>query len=202
MLIDLTQTICDSQPIFPGDNRTILNQSQAINSDGYNNHDLSTSMHSGTHIDIPLHFTNDARSMDDWPLERFIGRGYIIDYSTASSQSAVFNQNIPYDSIVVLHTGWSARYLSHDYFDAYPVLDLAIADLLIQRRVKMLAIDAPSPDKYPFDIHRALLENNILIAENLCHTEALLELESFEIIALPLKIRAAGSIARIIARSY
>jgi len=64
----------------------------------------------------------------------------------------------------------------------------------------MVGLDMPSPDKYPFEVHKLLFAKNILIAENLTNVEQLLHVESFEVIALPLYIKADSSIARIIAR--
>jgi kynurenine formamidase len=66
----------------------------------------------------------------------------------------------------------------------------------------MLGLDTPTPDQSPFLIHKILLGNEILIIENLTHTEELLEFPNFEIIALPLKIDADGSPARVIAKLY
>lgn len=65
----------------------------------------------------------------------------------------------------------------------------------------MVCLDMPSPDKYPFDVHKYLFGHGIFIAENLTNTDRLLSLTAFEMIALPLLIRADSSPARIIARS-
>ena len=64
----------------------------------------------------------------------------------------------------------------------------------------MVCIDSPSPDRRPFEIHKLLLENNVLIAENLTNLDKLMSANNFEVIALPLKIHADSSPARIIAR--
>lgn len=73
--------------------------------------------------------------------------------------------------------------------------------MLVRKRVKMIGLDTPSPDKIPFEIHKYLFQNNILIIENLTNLEKLIDGENFEVIALPLKIRADSSIARVIART-
>lgn len=51
--IDLTRIIEDGMAVYPGDDETILRQSRQLDKDGYNNHRLEISMHSGTHIDGP-----------------------------------------------------------------------------------------------------------------------------------------------------
>jgi kynurenine formamidase len=83
---------------------------------------------------------------------------------------------------------------------AYPVLTVAFTELLVMKQVKMIGLDTPSPDKYPFEIHKCLFQYKILITENLTNVEQLLNVKSFEIIALPLHIRADSSVARVIAR--
>jgi kynurenine formamidase len=77
-----------------------------------------------------------------------------------------------------------------------------LAQLFVERHVKMVCMDSPSPDRHPYEIHKLLLENNILIAENLTHIEKLLTVRRFEIIALPLNILADSSPARVVARTF
>jgi kynurenine formamidase len=89
---------------------------------------------------------------------------------------------------------------SKEYFKDYPTVSRELAQLFVKRRVKMVCIDSPSPDRHPFEIHKLLLENNVLIAENLININKLLLIKNFEVIALPLKIHADSSPARIIAR--
>ncbi|MFC3748626.1 hypothetical protein [Paenibacillus sp. GCM10012306] len=58
----------------------------------------------------------------------------------------------------------------------------------------------PSPDRFPFEIHKYLLSNDVLILENLTNVDALLGKEKFEVMALPLRIRSDSAISRVIAR--
>lgn len=77
---------------------------------------------------------------------------------------------------------------------------ILLARFLLSRKVKMLGMDLPSPDEYPFPVHKLLLENNVYILENLTNLDKLLNLSAFEVIAFPLKMRADSSIARVVAR--
>ncbi|WP_307585910.1 cyclase family protein [Paenibacillus wynnii] len=86
------------------------------------------------------------------------------------------------------------------YFKNHPVITLAFAELLVRKRVKMICLETPSPDQYPFEVHKYLFKNKILVTENLTNVEQLLNVDSFEVIALPLHIRADSSVARVIAR--
>jgi kynurenine formamidase len=71
---------------------------------------------------------------------------------------------------------------------------------MVERKIKILGMDTPSPDKPPFSVHKLLLKSKIFILENLTNMEELLEAKKFEVIALPLKIKADSSISRVVAR--
>ena len=48
--------------------------------------------------------------------------------------------------------------------------------------------------------HKLLFDNGIYIIENLMNLDKLLGIKKFEVIALPLKIKADSSIARVVAK--
>jgi kynurenine formamidase len=202
ILIDLTLTIEDNMPVFPGDMPTSLIQTHDLNIDGYNDHRLETGMHAGTHIDGPMHLTNSKASIGDLAPESFIGPGCLLDVRNKPiiRMEPGYEESIKRDSIVLLYTGRDTLFGRAEYFHDYPVVDKDLCEFLIKKGIKMLGMDTPSPDKHPYPIHKSLLENNIYILENLTHLESLLEYKNFEIIALPLKIKANGSPARVIAR--
>lgn len=202
MIIDLTHTIQDGLPVFPGDEETVLQHSKVFQKDHYNNHQLSINMHAGTHIDGPMHLTDSNVYLNEIPLETFIGDGCLVDVSGQSEiiYKREYEQLIKPNQIVILYTGHSKHFGQSKYFTDYPVLTLEFAELLARKQVKMIGLDTPSPDRYPFEIHKYLFNNKINIAENLTNVEQLLDKKSFEIIALPLCIKADSSIARVIAR--
>jgi hypothetical protein len=64
----------------------------------------------------------------------------------------------------------------------------------------MLGMDTPSPDRAPYQVHQSLLSAGIYIIENLTNLNKLTGEKYFEIISLPLKIKANSSPARVLAR--
>lgn len=202
MIIDLTHIIEDGLSVYPGDTETVLQHSKHLQKDYFNNHQLTINMHAGTHIDGPMHLTDSKLYLNEFSLNNFIGEGCLID---ATKQAVVqyreeYEHLIKQNQIVILYTGHSRYFGQTNYFTDYPVLTEDLAELLMRKQIKMLGLDTPSPDKYPFDIHKLLFKHHILIAENLTNLEKLLNVPSFEIIALPLHIKADSSIARVIAR--
>lgn len=200
--IDLTHTIDSKIPAYPSDSPVDLYQDRQIDKDQYNNFILNTGMHTGTHIDGPMHLTDSKDYIKDIPLDRFIGNACLLDvrYQNVISSKQIFNDDIKENDIVLLYTGFGSEFGNKKYFEEYPVIDKTFAELLIKKKIKMLGIDTPSPDKSPFDAHKLLLKNNILIIENMTNLEKLLFIENFEIIAFPLKIKADSSPVRVAAR--
>lgn len=203
MIIELSHLIQNNLPAYPGDAETVLTQSKFIKQDYYNNHHLMINMHAGTHIDGPMHLLDNTSYLNQFPLDYFVGDACVIDVSGEKEigYKEEYEQLLQNEKIVVLYTGHSTLFGDPSYFTDYPVLTSEFAAFLIRKQVKLICLDTPSPDEYPFAIHRLLFENNILIAENLTNVEQLLHIGAFEVIALPLHIRADSSVARIIARS-
>ncbi len=202
-LIDLTHMLQDRIPVYPGDSEMNLRQTKHLEADGFVNHELTINMHTGTHIDGPMHLTTSGLYLSDFPLDSFMGNGIVLDVSGMQTIEylEVYEDFISEGTIVILYTGHSQHFGQELYFEQHPVLSKEFADLLVRKKIKMIGLDTPSPDQYPFEIHKLLFENGIFIAENLTNLEQLLDLTSFEIIALPLFIKADSAVARIVARA-
>ncbi|MBB3113878.1 kynurenine formamidase [Paenibacillus phyllosphaerae] len=202
MLIELSHRIRHDLPVFPGDDATTLNHTRQYANEHYNNHQLSINMHAGTHIDGPMHLTESQVYLSEFPLDTFVGNGCVINAEgdDVIDYKAEYESLIQERDIVIVHTGHSDMFGQPSYFTSYPAVMPAFAELLVRKKVKLLGLDTPSPDYEPFAIHKRLLGNRILIAENLTGVRQLLHVGAFEVIALPLHIEADSSIARIIAR--
>jgi kynurenine formamidase len=175
---------------------------------------MDTIVHMGTHVDAPRHFFPDGPAMEAIPLERMMGRGVVI-----RMEKPVYGVIEPGDldrasprikagDIVAIDTGWSARW-GTPAWDQHPCLSLEAARWLLDKRVKMLAVDTPTPDipldRRPADfnwpVHRTLLAHGILIAEQLANP-ARLAGQRVEFVFAPLPITESdGSPARVIARA-
>jgi kynurenine formamidase len=200
--IDLSLPLTDHMPVYPGDDPPRLTKVRGLMEDGFNNFNITTSMHTGTHIDGPMHLTPSQKYLEEFPAEQFIGEGCILDVSGKSSLLPLpeYGALIRPRSIVILYTGMSRFFGTDEYFSAHPIVSRELAQVFVDKEVKMVCLDFPSPDRHPYEIHKFLLGHHVLIAENLTNCDKLLSVRTFEIFALPLKIRADSSPARIIAR--
>jgi len=203
-LIDLSRMIEDDMPVYPGDIRTSLFQDKYLAVNSHNNHRLEISMHSGTHIDGPMHMTESGEYICQMPLESFLGTGCILDVRGLSviSGRPEYEEQIAENSIILLLTGWDSFYGTRKYYEEHPVVDTDFCRMLVKKKIKLLGMDIPSPDRYPFEAHKLLLGNKIFLAENLTNLDELIGVKRFEVIAFPLRIKADSSMARVVARIF
>ncbi len=201
-LIDLTHQIHKDMPVYPVDDPVELQRTKSFEEDGYNYFRLETGLHAGTHIDTPMHMTDDDTYMNEVPLERFTGNGCILDVRGQDpiQYKDEYSDLVKENDIVLLYTGYDEKYGSEEYYTEHPLVDESLAGFLIEKKIKMLGMDIPTPDREPFNIHKMLFKNDILIIENLTDLSKLLDEKIFEIIAFPLKIKADSSIARVVAK--
>jgi kynurenine formamidase len=203
-VVDLTQPIEDKMPVFPGDAQTHLYQSKFLEFDKHNNHRLEISMHTGTHIDSAMHLTESKEYISEIPIASFIAHGCIFDVRNQHviKMQKQYEDLIENQSIVLLYTGYDKFYGTTEYYEEHPIVDDEFCEFLVAKNIVMLGLDMPSPDYYPFKIHQLLFKNKICIIENLTNLNKLLDVGSFEVFALPLKIKADSSVARVVARIF
>jgi kynurenine formamidase len=202
-IIDLTHTFTDNMPVYPGDPESSLKQTAHIEKDTYNDHQLSTLMHVGTHMDAPLHMIPNGKTMDQIDPERFFGKGVLINAKGKSKidEELVEDISIPDNSIVIVYTGFSEQYRTASYYENIPFMTEEFANKMLEHKVKIVGMDILGPDKdQPWPTHKILLGNEILIIENLTNLDKLEEVSNFEVIALPAKLQADAAPVRVIAK--
>lgn len=165
---------------------------------------ITMGTHTGTHVDAPMHAVLEAASLDQIPLENFIGICRVVDATHRMAGESVKKEDLG-DVVagerLLIKTSNSVRGFDH-FYDDYVYLDGDAADWLAYIGVQLVGIDylsikqRGSKDQRP---HTCLLEKNIPIIEgiNLNHISA----GRYEIICLPLKfIGVEGGPARVILR--
>ncbi|MEV7801998.1 cyclase family protein [Microbispora sp. NPDC088329] len=170
-------------------------------------------VHVGTHVDAPCHFIDGGPAIDDLPVGRFTGPGIVCrvragDREVFGVDALVDAEAIERDDIVLLETGWW-RYFGSPRYDEHPSLSLELAHWFVERGVKMIALDTPTPDLpvhlrptgFTWPVHQVLLRAGVLIAE---HVTNLGELSGrrVESVFTPLNIGGAdGAPVRALSRS-
>ena len=198
-MIDLSQVIRAGMPVFPGDAPPRFESVAHLAEGGCNMVQVAMNYHTGTHIDAPRHMDNDGLSVEQLPLERFCGRGAVVDCWAAVGGCITAAFLTPYEQVIrqadylLLYTGWSRLWGTSRYFEPFPVLDEAAVHWLRQFQLKGVGIDALSIDRLDAvgsPNHHLLLGAGMVIVENLTGLEALLE-KKFTFYCLPLAIENA-----------
>lgn len=189
-------------PVHPYDEQAAVVQNKSIKKDKYNNTKVILGMHIGTHIDAPKHLISSGKGIEEYDLSHFMGKACVIDVSneTIIELKEEYKQKICNNDVVLIYTGYGECFTKEVYYsEDVPVLTKEFAEYLSREQIKMVGIDLPSPDKYPFEIHKILLSNNVLIIENLTNLDKLLDVNNFTFSAIPLNIDAEASLTRAIA---
>jgi len=209
--IDLTLTISENLPSFPGSPVPKFIPWTKIKTDGYNLELLFLSSHSGTHMDAPFHFVKDGLKIHQIDTNRFVRDAVILKIKKGANQSITKKDiikfekkftKIPNDATIIFATGWYKNLTKKTYFENNPGLSSSAAEYLSSKKINLVGIDSPSIDvgtNKEFAVHKILSKNNIIIVENLANLEKI-QNAKFRFIALPLKLKdATGSPIRAIA---
>ncbi|MBR2380956.1 MAG: cyclase family protein [Clostridia bacterium] len=80
-IIDISQEVLSCK-VYEGDPAPKANRIINMEDGGvYNLSALSLCAHNGTHVDAPLHFFSDGKSIDEMSLEHFVGECYVAEHS-------------------------------------------------------------------------------------------------------------------------
>jgi len=190
---------------------------------------FSAPEHGGTHMDAPIHFAKNGKTIDQIPLDQLIGPAIIIDVSKEALKNRNYqisiqdftiwessNGKIPDETIVLLHTGfgryWPDRlkYLGTDKTGKEALTDLhfpglhpdAAKWLVENRKINAIGLDTQSIDYGQsefFETHRILCTKNIPFFENVANLDKLPAIGTV-VIALPMKIKGgSGAPLRLVA---
>ena len=164
-------------PVYDGDPETKAERIKSIdNGDGYNLTEISMSVHSGTHIDAPLHFCEDGQSIDNIRLNTFFGKCTVISVSGILTGEDM-ERLLPYCKRRVLFHGEGETFISH-----------SAAIVLAESRVVLVGTDAPSiaPSFDEERTHRELARAGIAILENL--NLSAIDDGEYDLCAFPVKL--------------
>ena len=202
MWIDITQTMKNGMPNWPGDTPFSFEVGLTKQQTGsVNIGRITTSLHSGTHADAPFHFDSDAQTIEQLDVNVYIGDCYIVDCRAEREITAEMLAPIDFQNAkrVIFKT---IECIAEAFPTNISVIAPDVAPFLKERGVVLLGIDNPSVD--PLDskevsAHHALYENGIHILEGLDLSHITQGL--YELIALPLKIEGAdGAPVRAVVR--
>jgi arylformamidase len=202
-LIDISVPIRAPMPIYDRNPGVRLDRALSIRrGDTANVSKLELGVHTGTHVDAPLHFFEGGAGAETLPLEPLIGRVWVADGGAIEGPigaDALERCRIPGDAErVLLKTRNSLLWHRDDFTRDFFRLDGPGAEWIVARGVELVGIDYLSIGDQ--DAHRVLLDAGVVALEglDLGHVDP----GWYDLLCLPLKIVGAdGAPARALLRT-
>ena len=199
-VIDLTHTIKEGMPVFPGTEPPKLDAASTFEKDGFRETLLTMYSHTGTHMDAPAHVREDGITLDKAIVVDCsdLSEGDTIDISYINKYKGIIEDA----EFVLFKTGWDRYWDTEKYYGKFPVISEEVADYLISSNKKGIGLDVISIEAIESEdlpMHHKVLKNNLVIIENLCNLDQIGS-DLFTFCALPLKfINSDGASIRAVA---
>jgi arylformamidase len=177
-------------PIYAGNPGVELERVSSISDgDPSNMSRLTLGVHTGTHVDAPLHFIEGAPGVEGIPLDALIGLAVVVDATSVTSESLgeadLEAIAIPDDAErVLLKTRNSALWASDEFTRDFVRLDGSGARYVIQRGIGTIGIDYLSIGDR--EAHRELLGAGVVPVEGLDLRE--IEPGPYTLVCLPIDV--------------
>jgi arylformamidase len=202
-LIDISVPLDANLPTYPGNVPFTLEATKRIaNGASSNVSGLHLSAHSGTHVDAPRHFFDNAAGTEALPLEMLLGRTRVIE---VLSRRAIGPEDLPdlsEDVRLLIKTHNSRFWGSPEFHQDYVGVTEAGARHLLDRGIKVLGVDYLSVEEFKkpgAPAHHVLLGGGAIVIEGLNLRDV--EPGIYDMYCLPLLIVGGdGAPARVVLR--
>jgi arylformamidase len=183
---------------YPGDPAvTVERVASLANGDVCNLSRLDFGVHSGTHVDAPVHFIDGAPAAEALPLDVLIGPARVLDLTAAERLDASAFDGVDLVHRVLLKTRNSELWARETFADDFLALTEDGARALIDGGVRLVGIDYLSIGDEA--AHEALLGAGLVAIEGLDLRDV--EPGEYELICAPLKLVGSdGAPARVLLR--
>lgn len=161
MIYDISQEITKCK-VYPGDPSPKV---ETINSfekdDVYNLSLFSMCAHNGTHVDAPSHFIKDGKTIDQIPIDYFVGECYVYSHKGLVTRD---------DAIKIIKVSRENSVYERILIKGDCVVAKEAAEVFANSNIKLLGNESQSvgPIDSPMEVHLILLRNNIVLLEGIC----------------------------------
>jgi arylformamidase len=205
--LDISVPIHPSLPHWPGDpDVQIVWRLRREKGDECNLSVLRLGSHTGTHMDAPLHFLHNAKTLDQMPLDATIGLARVLEIRDPVSikPAELQSHRIRRGERILFKTRNSKiAWEKHAFDKNFVYLSKEGAAFLVARGIRSVGIDYLSIGGFKHDNvepHEILMRAGIWIIEGL--NLAKVKSGSYELICLPLRVLGSeGAPARAILKS-
>jgi kynurenine formamidase len=180
---DMTHELSEEFPTFGGVPGITYDKQFDMAADGYNLYVLTVNEHTGTHIDAPLHFSEDGASVAEIPVENLACPLCVVDIRARASEDRdtqvtpddltawiAEHGDIPDGACVAMNSGWADKVGTEEFRGAdaarggslhFPGFHIEATQMLLEEtNAAAIAVDTLSLDHGPsadFATHYAWL---------------------------------------------
>lgn len=203
-IYDVSLPIKNSMLVWEGKKKVSIENIATVKKDGVSLSYFSFGSHTGTHVDSPNHFLEEADGIDKIKLDKLIGKCIVRDLTKIKGLE-ILPQHLNKIEIkkgdrIVFKTSNSRLLKKSSFPKSYVSLSLPAAVFLVEKGVCLVGTDFLGIEKKgnpSHPVHKTLLINGIVIVEGLDLSE--IKEGVYDIICLPLKVVGAdGSPARVL----
>lgn len=190
---DISLPVISGGLVYPGNPEISITPQQAISRGaGANVSAIAFGSHTGTHVDAPKHFFDDAIGVDALPLSVLMGPAVVVHM--ADDVMAVGEQHLRMHELakhkrVLIKTRNSSYIREREFHKDYTYLAPDGAEYLVSLGVTLVGVDYLSIEQFHSGhhrTHRTLLENNVVIVEGLDLSTP--PMGPYELAVLPLRL--------------
>ena len=204
--VDISVPLRDAMVHWPGDPPISIKRANDMErGDSANLSIVSMGAHSGTHIDAPLHFIQQAKGVDEMPLDTTIGRARVIEIEDPESikPGELLRHRIRRRERILFKTRNSSRvWQTNEFVQDFVFISDEAALFLAERGVRVVGVDYLSVGGFKHGgnyVHKTLLGSGVWIIEGL--DLSVVSPGRYDLICLPLKFdQGDGAPARAILR--
>ncbi len=183
-LIDMTHELHEAFPTYFGEQQLFMEQKFNWNEHKFNLFELRVNEHTGTHIDAPLHFSENGQSVAEVPVENLVAPLAIVDIREKAAADAdaqvtpddvkawiSANGPLPERCCVAMNSGWDDKAGGDEFRNVgadekmhFPGFHVEAVTMLMEESSAVgIAVDTLSLDHGPsgdFATHYAWLPTN------------------------------------------
>lgn len=196
-IIDLSHTIAENMPVYPGTDGPKLEIANTYEKNGFKETLITIFSHTGTHMDSPAHLFAQRTTLDSFEVEQFVGKAIVIDCSDLQAGQKIsmkyieeVKEKADKAEFILFYTGWDKYWGTSKYFGEYPYITDEVVEYIIQSKKKGVGLDTIGIDPISdenFTIHKKLfVENDMVVIENLTCLDKIGD-ELFDFFALPIR---------------
>ncbi len=174
-IIDISVDVNSKTIVWPGIPKVRFSRLKDMaQGDMVNDTLMAANIHSGTHVDAPLHFLKHGRSIEKIDLKKFIGQAQVVQLS---GKSDIYAKDLQKAKIlkgvkkILLKTDncklWQKK--NKTFVKDFCALKPDAAQWLVDRKIDLVGIDYLSIQKFKDgpEVHQILLKAGVVILETL-----------------------------------